>query len=116
LAEGTEPLSVSASEGFTRSGLAHDVSFPDAGVSPQTPGLPSRAQVLVAQGGRLRDELVRGLNRRYATLYCSAAGYSLDQAARCAFSDPKTAPGGVRSSFETAVGGDVERFLTLLAR
>jgi hypothetical protein len=59
---------------------------------------------------RLRAELTRALDDRYAKLYCRATDYTREETAACAYLDTKRAPAPARAVLRASFGGD-EPFL-----
>lgn len=111
-----EPVVARAAIEFTKSGIDHDVTFTPASIVPQRANLPSHADFATAEHARLRAQLVRTLDERYAKLYCTAAHYSREAAAACAYRDAAHTPPPVRAALRASFGDDEPLLAPLLVR
>lgn len=113
-----EALDVAAeiSGDFFEHGFDHDVTNVDAGVSPSRANLPSLADFTAREEGRLRDELRRKLEVRYAELYCAAKTFGVEEAAACAYLAPARVPMAVHTTLHGVFGADEELLPSVLAR
>ncbi|MDB4955931.1 MAG: putative lipoprotein [Myxococcales bacterium] len=101
---------------FANEGFDHDVTFEPAGVVPQRANLMTHAAFALREEVRLRDALRSGLDEQYAKLYCSASTYTLEQAAACAYLDPKRTPPAARAVLAATFGQDEPYLATVIAR
>lgn len=97
-------------------GLDHDVSNPDAGVSPQRANLPSLADLTVHEEARLKAEVKVKLESAYRDQYCSAAQFTLEEAAACSYLAPADVPAAVHAAMRGAFGDDEPHLAVILAR
>ncbi len=113
-----EALDVAAdiSGDFFEHGFDHDVTNVDAGVSPSRANLPSLADFTAREESRLRDELRRRLEVRYAELYCAAKTFGVEEAAACAYLAPARVPMAVHTTLHGVFGADEELLPSVLAR
>lgn len=97
-------------------GLDHDVSNPDAGVSPQRANLPQLGDLTAHEEARLKAELKTKLAAAYREAHCSATEYTLEEAAACAYLAPAEVPPGVRAALRGAFGDDELQIAAILGR
>jgi hypothetical protein len=101
---------------FIEHGFDHDVSNAAAGVSPERANLPTLADFLSREEGRLKDELKARLDARYGELYCASKQYTLEEAAACAYLAPGKVPDAVHAALRGAFGADETFLPAVLAR
>ena len=99
-----------------QSGLDHDVSNPDAGVSPSRANLPQLADFTAHEETRLVAGVKTKLEAAYREQYCSAAEYTLEAAATCAYLAPADVPPGVHAALRGAFGDDELQIASILRR
>jgi hypothetical protein len=97
-------------------GLDHDAELSAAGVSPQRANLTTAPAFVFAEQQRLASELRARLDALYARRYCRAAMFSLEEAARCAYLDPSSAPAAARGMIRVQLGEDESLLSVVLAR
>jgi hypothetical protein len=101
---------------FVEHGFDHDVTNAAASVSPERANLPTLADFLAREEGRLKDELKTRLDARYGELYCAAKQYTLEEAAACAYLAPGKVPAAVHAALRGAFGADETFLPAVLAR
>lgn len=97
-------------------GFDHDVSNPDAGVSPQRANLPQLADLTAHEEARLKAEVKTKLEAAYREAYCRASEYTLEEAAACAYLAPADVPPGVHAALRGAFGDDELQIASILTR
>jgi hypothetical protein len=97
-------------------GIDHDAEFSPAGVSPERANLTTASAFVFAEQQRIVAELHARLDALYATRYCRAEVFSLEDAARCAILDPKGAPSAARGMLRVQLGEDETLLSVVLAR
>lgn len=77
---------------------------------------PSAECFVLGEQQRLAAELRARLDALYATRYCSAPVYNIEEAARCAYLDRASAPAAARSMLRAQLGEDEAHRSIVLAR
>jgi hypothetical protein len=101
---------------FTESGIDHDVTHARAGVSPQRANLMTFLGFVAREQTQLRTRVLRALGDHYRRKHCAAATYTLDEAAACAFLDPKDVPQPVHAALRATLGPDEPHLMHVLGR
>src|SRR5439155_17108488 len=84
LSEKEPPLVIDHKRTGRQSGLRHDVSFPEAGVSPSLPQIFSASGWIRDQAAELEQRFVGELDGRWRARFCTPARHDAESAARCA--------------------------------
>jgi hypothetical protein len=97
-------------------GFDHDVTNPDAGVSPERANLPTLATLIAHEEARLKAEVKVKLDGAYREAYCSGSQYTLEEAAACSYLAPADVPAAVHAALRGAFGDDEMQLAVILAR
>jgi hypothetical protein len=109
---GRAPMTASHSDRLEKWGYDHDARFAPANVHPSRADLPL-SDVWLERGTQKFAQAVRSqLLERWRQSYCSAAGYTVDEAARCARAGTPL-PAGAASVLEPLLADDT-RFVHFL--
>jgi hypothetical protein len=106
------PLALRVRDKQHGDGLLHDVEFAPAGISPSRPNLATAQAWFAAHATELRDALTAALDTRWQERYCSAAAFSVEEAARCAHAG-KQLPAAARAPLTGAFGEDATVLLAI---
>ena len=105
LVEGRAPLTVLVEDTRSDVGFDHDTHFPAAHLEPSRAQLASPQAWFAQQRSALQEALRAQLAKAWQEAWCSATGFSLDEAARCARSGLEL-PGPAQEVLGAALGGD----------
>jgi hypothetical protein len=113
---GVPEVLATATDDTTSSGIEHDVTFAPAGVHPEHADLVGRDLYIRTEEDVLRTRFVRALDDSFRRVHCSASSYTLEEAAACAYLDPRGAPPAVRAALREELGDEEPLVVQLLAR
>lgn len=108
-----QPLVVEQREELRLNGWYHDVTFAPAGITPKRPGLPAHETWVDLQLQKLGTSTAAALAQHWASRFCRADTYSMEEAARCARLRTPELPGAVRAKFTEIFGADTPYVLRL---
>jgi hypothetical protein len=100
----------------TQSGIEHDVTIAPANVYPQTAGLATQQDFVATERDRLAAALVARLDDAYAQKFCTAATFTLDEAARCAYAGATRMPETAHVALAAVLGGEEKYLAAIVAR
>lgn len=101
---------------FTETGIDHEVTHAKADVWPQRANLTTFATFVEREQAELRTRVSRELADHYRRTFCAASAYALDEAAACAFLDPKAVPQPVHAALRAKLGADEPHLMHVLGR
>jgi hypothetical protein len=112
---GLPEITASVDANAHQSGDDIDATFAAAGVVPSRANLPTHEQFAAAQHGRLADQLLSLMKAEYSRRYCTAASYTIEEAARCAVAGIDSLPRQARDSLGQVFGGETSYLGAVLA-
>lgn len=94
-------------------GIDHDVSFPAAGVSPSRSDLPTLEAWFGTQVAKISDEIAQTAHAGWRSRFCAEGAWSLESAARCAWSAGLDTPPKGKAVLAEGLGPEVDAVLSL---
>jgi len=103
---GLPEIAASVDANADQSGYDVDATIPAGGIAPRRANLPTHEQFASAQHDRLAAQLLDLLNAEYSRRYCTAATYTIEEAARCAVAGFDLVPRHARESLGQVFGNE----------
>lgn len=98
------------------SGLEHQASFSPAGVSPQSPALPSRGSLFAEELQVARARVLTSMAQSFEARHCAHGPFDANRAAACLLARPAGYPRNAAETLERAFGERVDALADLVPR